>query len=92
MRRAIAVDASLNVLHSSSRASRRSRSSQRASSSSSSPSELSGSSLRALSSSSTAAVSKNSVATDRSSACICSMVATNSSTIVDSESSQMSTC
>ncbi len=62
-----AAAASLNVLHSNSRARSRSRSSQRASSSSSSTSSLPGSSRRAFSSSSTAAMSRNSVATSRSS-------------------------
>ena len=58
---------SLNVLHSSRRASSRSRSSHRASSSSRSTSSAPGSRRRALSSTSVAAISRNSVATSRSS-------------------------
>ena len=60
---------SLNVLHSSNLASRRSRSDHNASSSSRSPSSCPGSNRRVLSSTSVAAISKNSVATSRSSAC-----------------------
>ena len=60
--------ASLNVLHSSSRASSRSRSSKRSSSSSSSASSSPGSRRRAFSSTRVAAMSRNSVATSRSSA------------------------
>ena len=83
--------ASLNVLHSSRRASSRSRSSKRASSSSSSRSAGPGSRRRALSSTSVAAMSRNSVAISRSTRSIRSTSARYASTIAASETSNRST-
>ena len=87
----ITCAASWNVLHSSRRASRRSRSSKRISSSSRSTSSRPGSSRRALSSTSVAAMSRNSVATSRSTRSMFSTSTQNTSTMRTSEISQRST-
>ncbi len=83
--------ASWKVLHSSRRASRRSRSSKRISSSSRSTSSRPGSRRRAFNSTSVAAISRNSVATSRSTCSMFSTSTQNTSTMCASEISQRST-